>query len=122
LSQYNNITPEQDASPIVIEGYNCFSSIIYGKFYYRIIKLDIEEQLKNLPNEITIFSEFGIVCHRLGLKRYLIGLDELIGNPKSILRFVYYSKKELIDSIRANKIDTEEIKHRIALSQKHNEL
>jgi hypothetical protein len=95
--------------------------MIFGKMYYRILKTEIEEQLRKLPNEITIFSEFGLVCHRLGLKRYLIGLDELIGNPKSILKFVCYSKSDLIDAIRANKIDAEEIKHRIALSQKHKE-
>lgn len=117
-----NISVEQGNTSISIEGYDCFSTVIFGKLYHRILKSDIEDQLKKLPNEITIFSEFGLVCHRLGLKRYLIGLEELIGNPKAILRFVYYSKSDLIDAIRANKIDTEEIKHRIVLSQKHKEL
>ncbi len=117
-----NISVEQGSTSISIEGYDCFSTVIFGKLYHRILKSDIEDQLKKLPNEITIFSEFGLVCHRLGLKRYLIGLEELIGNPKAILRFVYYSKSDLIDAIRANKIDTEEIKHRIVLSQKHKEL
>jgi hypothetical protein len=84
--------------------------------------LDIEEQLKKLPDQITIFSEFGLVCHRIGLKRYLISFDELIGNPQSILRFVYYSKIDLIDALKSNKLDAEEIKHRITLSQKHKEL
>ena len=122
LVKHKNISVEQGNTSISIEGYDCYSIMIFGKLYHRILKSDIEDQLKKLPNEITIFSEFGLVCHRLGLKRYLIGLEELIGNPKAILRFVYYSKSDLIDAIRANKIDTEEIKHRIVLSQKHKEL
>lgn len=122
LAKYKNILVEQGSTNMAIDGYDCYSTVIFGKLYQRILKSDIEEQLKKLPNEITIFSEFGLVCHRLGLKRHLIGLEELVGNPKSILKFVYYSKAELIDAIRANKIDVEEIKQRIALSQKHNEL
>lgn len=122
LIKYKNISVEQDSSTNAIEGYDCYTTVIFGKLYHRILKSDIEEQLKKLPNEITIFSEFGLVCHRLGLKRYLIGLEELVGNPKSILKFVYYSKNELIDALKANKMDAEEIKHRIALSQKHKEL
>jgi len=122
LVKYKNVSVDQGNTLISIEGYDCYSTLLFGKLYHRILKSDLEEQLKRLPNEITIFSEFGLVSHRLGLKRYLIGLEELIGNPKSILRFVYYSKSELIDAIRANKIDAEEIKLRIALSQKHNEL
>jgi hypothetical protein len=122
LVKHKSISVEQGNTSITIEGYNCYSTVLFGKLYHRILKSDIEEQLKNLPNEITIFSEFGLVCHRLGLKRYLIGLEELIGNPKAILRFVYYSKSELIDAIRESKIDAEEIKHRIALSQKYKEL
>jgi hypothetical protein len=122
MDNYKNISVESNNKFISPPAYDYFSSVIYGKLYCRIIKSDLEDQLKKLPNEITIFSEFGLVCHRIGLKRYLIGLDELIGNPKSILRFVYYSKSELIEAIRANKVDTEEIKQRISLSQKHNEL
>lgn len=122
LDKYKNMSVEPSNTYVSPGGYDYFSSVIYGKLYCRIIKSDLEEQLKKLPNEITIFSEFGLVCHRIGLKRYLIGLDELIGNPKSILRFVYYSKSELIQAIKANKVDTEEIKNRILLSQKHNEL
>ncbi|AWL09611.1 hypothetical protein HME7025_01759 [Aquirufa nivalisilvae] len=122
LVKHKNISVEQGNTSISIEGYDCYSTLIFGKLYHRILKSDIEDQLKKLPNEITIFSEFGLVCHRLGLKRYLIGLEELIGNPKAILRFVYYSKSDLIDAIRANKIDKDEIKYRIVLSQKHKEL
>lgn len=122
LAKYKNILVEPCSTNMAIDGYDCYSTVIFGKLYQRILKSDIEEQLKKLPNEITIFSEFGLVCHRLGLKRHLIGLEELVGNPKSILKFVYYSKAELIDAIRANKIDVEEIKQRIALSQKHKEL
>jgi hypothetical protein len=122
LDKYKNILVEPNDTCLSLEGYECYSSVIYGKLYFRIIKLDLTEQLQKLPNEITIFSEFGLVCHRIGLKRYLIGLDELIGNPKSILRFVYYSKSELIEAIRANKVDAEEVKNRISLSQKYNEL
>lgn len=122
LLKYNNISVEQGPKSIAIEGYDCYTNMIFGKLYYRILKIDIEELLKNLPNEITIFSEFGLVCHRLNLKRNLIGLDELIGNPQSILKFVHYLKIDLIDAIRANRIDTEEIKYRIDLSKKHKEM
>lgn len=122
LAKYKNILVEQVYTNMAIDGYDCYSTVIFGKLYQRIIKSKIDEQLKNLPNEITIFSEFGLLCHRSGLKRHLIGLEELIGNPKAILKFVYYSKADLIDAINENKIDKEEIKQRIALSQKHKEL
>jgi hypothetical protein len=126
LSKYKNILVEQDSANISIAGYEFYSNTIYGKLYKRIIKSNILEQilpmLNKLPNEITIFSEFGLLCHRSGLKRNFIGFEELIGNPKSILKFVYYAKSDLIDAVNENKIDLEEIKQRIALSQKHKEL
>jgi hypothetical protein len=126
LAKYKNISVEQVTTNLAIEGYDCYSTMIFGKLYQRIIKSNVLEQImplvNKLPNEITIFSEFGLLCHRSGLKRHFIGLEELIGNPKSILRFVYYSKVDLIDAINENKIDLEEIKQRIALSQKHKEL
>ena len=117
---------ELETTTISIDGYDCFSKMIYGKQYIRIIKPNVLEQIlpliNKLPKEISIFSEFGLLCHRSGFKRNFIGFDELIGNPKSILKFVYYSKDELINSINENKIDLEEIKLRIELSQKYNEL
>lgn len=126
LAKYKNLSVEQGTTNMAIEGYDCYSTMIFGKLYQRIIKSNVLEQImplvNKLPNEITIFSEFGLLCHRSGLKRHFIGLEELIGNPKSILRFVYYSKVDLIDAINENKIDLEEIKQRIALSQKHKEL
>jgi hypothetical protein len=122
LGKFKNISIEQGNTSISIDGYDCYSTLIFGKLYHRILKLDIEEQLKTLPNEITIFSEFGLVCHRLGLKRNLISFDEIFGNPKSILKIVFYLKSELIDAIKENKIDVEEIKYRITLSQKYKEL
>ena len=126
LAKYKNILVEQGSTTITIDGYDCYSTMVFGKLYQRIIKSNVLEQimplLNKLPNEITIFSEFGLLCHRSGLKRHFIGLEELIGNPKSILKFVFYSKGDLIDAINENKIDLEEIKQRIALSQKHKEL
>jgi len=122
FSKHKNLLVEQDSIAGAIDGYDCYSKDIFGKLYRRIIKSDIVEQLSKLPNEITIFSEFGLLCHRSGLKRNLISFEELIGNPKSILKFVYYSKADLIDAINENKIDRDEIKQRIALSQKHKEL
>lgn len=113
---------EQSSLNISLEGYDCNSNNIYGKSFLNIIKSDIVEKLIKLPNEITIFSEFGLLCHRSGLKRNFIGFEELIGNPKSILRFVYYSKADLIDAIKENKIDIEEINQRITLSKKYKEL
>ncbi len=126
LAKYINILVEQGSTSIAIDGYDCYSTKVFGKLYQRIIKSNVLEQimplLNKLPNEITIFSEFGLLCHRSGLKRHFIGLEELIGNPKSILKFVFYSKVDLIDAVNENKIDLEEIKQRIALSQKHKEL
>jgi len=126
LSQYKNIFVEQDSAKVSIDGYDFYSSKIYGKLYQRIIKSSGLEQILpliyKLPNEITIFSEFGLLCHRSGLKRNFIGFEELIGNPKSILKIVYYSKVDLVKAINENKIDLEEIKLRIELSQKHKEL
>ncbi|HQV79186.1 MAG TPA: hypothetical protein PLJ42_10530 [Chitinophagales bacterium] len=126
LANYKNILVEKGSTNVATDGYDCYSTVIFGKLYQRIIKSNVLEQilplLNKLPNEITIFSEFGLLCHRSGLKRHFIGLEELIGNPKSILRFVYYSKADLIDAINENKIDLDEIKQRIVLSQKHKEL
>ncbi|MNJ82842.1 hypothetical protein D3C87_02530 [compost metagenome] len=125
-SELSNIFREKDFSYKTVVGYDYFSTQLYGKNYLKIIKTSVINQvlplLNKLPNEITIFSEFGLLCHRSGLKRNLISLEELIGNPKAIMKFVYYSKTDLINAINENKIDFEEIKLRIVLSQKHNEL
>lgn len=124
LAKYKNILVEQGSTNIAIDGYDCYSTKVFGKLYQRIIKSNVLEQimplLNKLPNEITIFSEFGLLCHHSGLKRHFLGFEELFG--KSILKFVFYSKVDLIDAINENKIDLEEIKQRIALSQKHKEL
>ena len=122
ITKFNKIVSEQNIRVTKIQGYNFYSSTCFGKIYYKIKKLDIEDLLKNLPEEITIFSEFGLVCYRLGLKRHSISLIELIENPKLIPRIIHFSKAELIKALKEKKIEEEEIKIRIKLSQKYKEL
>lgn len=126
LSQYSNISVEQNSTNPSIEGYEYYETKIYGKQYKRINRINTFEQIlpliNKLPNEITIFSEFGLLCHRSGLKMNYRGFGELFGDSKAILKFIYYSKTDLIDAITENRIDLEEVKQRIILSQKYREL
>jgi hypothetical protein len=122
FTKFTNIVNEQNIRVTKIQGYNFYSSKCFGKIYYKIKKLDIEDLLMNLPEEISIFSEFGLVCYRLGLKRQSISLIELIENPKLITRIIHFSKAELIKALKEKKIEEEEIKIRIKLSQKYKEL
>jgi hypothetical protein len=122
LDKYTNISIEQESPVSPKKGYECYSAVIFGKRYYQVLKSDIEEQLRRLPNEVSIFSEFGLVCHRLGLKKHFVSFENLLDDPKLILKFIHYSKADLIEAIKLKKIDNEELNHRITLSQKYNEL
>jgi hypothetical protein len=58
----------------------------------------------------------------MGLKMNLFSFSELFTNPSSLKKMFSYSRIALIDALKENKMDIDEIKQRICLSQKHNEL
>lgn len=125
-SKYLNIVDINNVDDFTISGYNFTSSLIYGKIYTHIIKINPLDELipilEKLPTDITIFSEFGLYCHRIGLKMSPLSFTELFLNPSSIKRLFSFSKINLIEYLRNNKVDIEELKLRIKLSQKHKEL
>ena len=47
---------------------------------------------------------------------------EIISNSKLLSKAFYYSKLDLINAVKMNKVDIEEIKQRIQLSQKNGEI
>jgi hypothetical protein len=125
-SQYQNILADQIEAPHNIDGYKCVSAIINGKKYQSITKVDVVgeiiKQLNKLPNEIGIFSEFFGLCWRLELTLNSFSIVELIRNSKLLSKAFYYSKLDLINAVKMNKIDIEEIEQRIQLSQKYGEI
>jgi len=123
---YHTIKDINKASEINIDGYNYFSAILYGKVFERLIKINpIDELLpllSKLPNEISLFSEFGLCCYRMGLKMNSFSLTDLFINPDGLKKMLSFSRNSLIDALKNNKMDIVEIKNRIELSQKHKEI
>lgn len=125
-AHYKTITDKNNAQKINIDGYNYFSVLLYGKLFEHLIKINpIDELLpllNKLPNDISLFSEFGLCCYRIGLKMNSFSFSELFINPAGLKKMFSYSRNALIDALKDNKMDIDEIKQRIILSQKHKEL
>ena len=125
-TNYKSIINKSFSSKISLDGYNYFTTTLYGKHFERLIKINpIDELLpllSKLPNEISLFSEFGLCCYRMGIKMNAFSFSDLFINPSSLKKMFSYSRNSLIDALKENKMDIEEIKQRIALSQKHKEL
>jgi hypothetical protein len=58
----------------------------------------------------------------MGLKMNTFIFSEVFTNPSSLKKMFSYSRNALIDALKDNKTDIDEIKQRIILSQKHKEL
>lgn len=125
-TQYNNIESQLANIKVKIDGYKYETRVVYGKTYEKLAKTNpIDELLpllNKLPNDISVFSEFGLCCFRIGLKMNTFSLSDIINNPIEIKKIFSYPKNSLIEAIKDNKIEIDEIKQRIALSQKHKEL
>ncbi len=127
LGKYKNMMVEQGPTTIAIDGYDCYSTVIFGKLYYRFIKTNEEETiieaLSKLPNEININSEFFGICYRANLKlNSKFNIFEIISEPKRIANILYYYKSDLIDGVRQKKLDNSELIQRISFAQKHKEI
>lgn len=125
--QYSNIESLILKSKSVLSGYSYKESLVHGKIYQILSKDinpfdDILVYVNKLPDDIFAVSDFGLVCYRIGLKMHLFSMSDLLKNDWTFKKTMTYSKKDLIDAIKNNKIDIEEIKQRIVLSQKHKEI
>jgi hypothetical protein len=58
----------------------------------------------------------------MGLKMNSFSFSELFINPAGLKKMFSYSRNALIEALKDNKMDIDEIKQRIILSQKHKEL
>jgi len=102
------------------------SKLLYGKEYFNIKKInpldELAVMLESLPNDISIFSEFGVCCYRLNLKLNKVSFSDIFNTPTAIFKMFSYSKSELLNAIRENRIDLDEVKMRITLAKKYKEL
>ncbi len=125
-ANYNTINNKNISTKISVDGYNYFSAMLYGKHFERLIIINPLDELlpllSKLPNDISLFSEFGLCCYRIGLKMNAFSFSDLFINPSSLKKMFSYSRNSLIEALKENKMDIEEIKQRIVLSQKHKEL
>lgn len=108
--------------------YRFREALLHGKLYQTISPsdplADILPLLSKLPKDIPLLSEFGWYCYKLGIKMKPFSLNDVDFTIKSILKIVGYSKDDLIFFIESNRkrIDVEELKTRINLSQKSKEI
>jgi hypothetical protein len=123
---YPNATKQMTDPKSKLEGFLADVFDLYGKQYQVIRKIDPLDELipmiNLLPSEIFAFSEFGLVCYRLGLKMNSYSVVDILKNPSLIRSQFSYSKNGLMDAIKEGKLDIDEMKQRIALSQKHKEI
>ncbi|KFF03271.1 hypothetical protein [Flavobacterium reichenbachii] len=125
-SLYPNLQKSAAHLKFNIENYTFSEDSVYDKPYFvfrRTNPLDeLLLQLERLPSEISIFSEFGLYCYRLGLKLNTTSFTDIFNNTSSLRSLFSYQKNNLIEKVKEDHIDIEELKSRIALAQKHKEI
>jgi hypothetical protein len=125
-NHYSNIKTQKINSDIKISGYKYSEKQIYGKVYQELNKInpldDLLPMINKLPNNISIFSEFGLFCYRMGLQMSPFSFSDLIYNNLSMKQVFSFSKNDLIEKVKKSEIDIEELKQRISLSIKYKEI
>ncbi|NBV09272.1 MAG: hypothetical protein EBS09_09255 [Flavobacteriia bacterium] len=128
LSIENISTEKKSINSLENSEYRIRETLLHGKLYQTVSPsdplADILSLLSKLPKDIPLLSEFGWYCYKLGIKMKPFSLSDVDFSIKSILKIVGYSKDDLIFFIESNRkrIDVEELKTRINLSQKSKEL
>jgi hypothetical protein len=106
--------------------YKIKEQLLHGKLYQSVSDSFTETLLllNKLPKDIPLLSEFGWYCYKLGIKMKPVNLNDISFSLTSIIKLIGYSKEDLIQHIETNKrkIDTDELKARISISQKSKEL
>lgn len=126
-TRYANIISEQlsNIKPESVD-FEYREALIYGKLYQNMKKIDPLDELipliKKLPENIPLLSDLGLYCFRLGLRMKPFSLSDLFVNSGSIMKLIGYDREDLTDAVTTRKIDSEELKLRITLSQKHKEI
>lgn len=124
ISIENIATEKKSITNLENSEYRIRETLLHGKLYQTVSPSDplavILPLLSKLPKDIPLLSEFGWYCYKLGIKMKPFSLSDIDFSIKSILKIVGYSKEDLIFFIENNKmrIDVEELKTRIDLSQK----
>jgi len=128
LSIENIATEKKSTTNLENSEYRIRETLLHGKLYQTVSPsdplADLLPLLSKLPKDIPLLSEFGWYCYKLGIKMKPFSLSDIDFSIKSILKIVGYSKDDLIFFIETNKkkIDVEELKTRINLSQKSKEI
>lgn len=128
ISVENIATEKKSSANLENSEYRFRETLLHGKLYQTVSPsdplADIIPLLSKLPKDIPLLSEFGWYCYKLGIKMKPFSLSDVDFSIKSILKIVGYSKDDLIFFIESNRkrIDVEELKTRINLSQKSKEI
>ena len=128
ISVENIATEKKSIINLENSEYRFRENLLHGKLYQTVSPSDplaeIIPLLNKLPKDIPLLSEFGWYCYKIGIKMKPFSLSDVDFSIKSILKIVGYSKDDLISFIESNRkrIDIEELKTRIILSQKSKEL
>ena len=128
ISVENIATEKKSSVNLENSEYRFRENLLHGKLYQTVSAFDplaeIIPLLSKLPKDIPLLSEFGWYCYKIGIKMKPFSLSDVDFSIKSILKIVGYSKDDLISFIESNRkrIDIEELKTRIIISQKSKEL
>ncbi len=127
ISLENIVTEKKSTTNLDNSEYYISETLLYGKLYQTVSDswtILIEKLNKYLPNDISLLSEFGWYCYKLGIKMKPFSFSDIDFSIKSILKLFGYSKNDFLFFIETNKnrIDIDELKTRINLSQKNKEV
>ena len=128
ISIENIATEKKSTTNLESSEYRIKETLLYGKLYQTVSPsdplADILPLLSKLPKDIPLLSEFGWYCYKLGIKMKPFSFSDVDFCIKSILKIVGYSKDDLIFFIETNRkrIDVDELKIRINLTQKSKEI
>lgn len=123
----NSIKKEYVRRPNTLpDDYTFNSNEVFGKYVYQLKRKTIYEELdkynNELPEEIAALSDLGVFCYRNGLPVYFSNLSALINGKKPVSKFLFFKRDDILDAIKARKINASELKQRIETSKQFKEL
>lgn len=98
---------------------------VLGKFNFMLKRKsaidDAIEQLNKVAEAIPVVSELGVYLLRNGVSKTAISVFDLVSHPEKWKFFVSFKREQIIEAMRAGKINPKEIVQRIDISKQSKE-
>jgi len=105
--------------------YDVTQGILLGRYIcivrHRTPLVEALDAVQALIGDVPVVSDLGVYLLRNGIKTSSIDFMFLLQNPDKWRYMVNFKKQHIIDALREDKIDANEVMNRIGVSRKHKE-